>query len=174
MHSKSLRGKDDHNRYPGQSGSSFAHQQLSGSRQQLAQSQLQLQLLQQAAYSNDPAILANLPKGHQQHHQGHHAKYNHSSTLNHHHLHQHQLQQSHVHQRQVHTAHRVPVVSHGPGGQHQPPLPPLPGQAVSNQGSKPVTEIDDLIHLAGPLTEDAILRTLQARFMERHYFVSDK
>lgn len=32
--------------------------------------------------------------------------------------------------------------------------------------------MEDLIHLQGPLTEDAVMRTLQARFNERKYFVS--
>lgn len=34
------------------------------------------------------------------------------------------------------------------------------------------TEVRDLIHLPGPLTEDAVLRTLHARFFSREYFVS--
>lgn len=32
--------------------------------------------------------------------------------------------------------------------------------------------MDDLIHLQGPLTEDAVMRTLQARFNDGKYFVS--
>jgi len=32
--------------------------------------------------------------------------------------------------------------------------------------------VDDLIHLAGPLTEDAVLKTLQARFYAEEFFVS--
>lgn len=35
-----------------------------------------------------------------------------------------------------------------------------------------VQEVEDLIHLAGPLTEDAVLKTLHARFCSSHYFVS--
>jgi dachs protein len=31
--------------------------------------------------------------------------------------------------------------------------------------------VDDLIHLAGPLTEDAVLKTLQARFYADEFFV---
>lgn len=31
--------------------------------------------------------------------------------------------------------------------------------------------MDDLIHLQGPLTEDAVMRTLQARFKEKLNFV---
>lgn len=33
-------------------------------------------------------------------------------------------------------------------------------------------DMDDLIHLLGPLTEDAVMKTLQARFIEKKYFVS--
>lgn len=33
-------------------------------------------------------------------------------------------------------------------------------------------ETEDLIHLPGPLTEDAVLRTLQARFFNQDYFTS--
>lgn len=32
--------------------------------------------------------------------------------------------------------------------------------------------MEDLIHLNGPLTEDAVMKTLQARFNEKKYFVS--
>lgn len=32
--------------------------------------------------------------------------------------------------------------------------------------------VDDLIHLAGPLTEDAVLKTLQARYYAQEYFVN--
>ena len=35
-------------------------------------------------------------------------------------------------------------------------------------------EMNDLIHLMGPLTEDAVMKTLQARFNEKKYFVSSK
>ena len=35
-----------------------------------------------------------------------------------------------------------------------------------------LTDIHDLIHLAGPLTEDAVLKCLQARFCANQYFVS--
>lgn len=33
-------------------------------------------------------------------------------------------------------------------------------------------DMEDLIHLPGPLTEDAVMRTLQARFAAGKYFVS--
>lgn len=33
------------------------------------------------------------------------------------------------------------------------------------------SNVDDLIHLAGPLTEDAVLKTLQARFCADEFFV---
>lgn len=32
--------------------------------------------------------------------------------------------------------------------------------------------VDDLIHLPGPLTEDAVLKTLQARYYAEEFFVS--
>ncbi len=35
-----------------------------------------------------------------------------------------------------------------------------------------LTELHDLIHLDPPLSEDAILRTMQARFFNQKYFVS--
>ncbi|XP_063858660.1 unconventional myosin-IXb-like isoform X1 [Scylla paramamosain] len=35
-----------------------------------------------------------------------------------------------------------------------------------------VQEVEDLIHLAGPLTEDAVLKTLHARFCSSHYFTN--
>lgn len=43
--------------------------------------------------------------------------------------------------------------------------------------TNPVTELstsemNDLIHLLGPLTEDAVMKTLHARFNEKKYFVS--
>jgi hypothetical protein len=34
------------------------------------------------------------------------------------------------------------------------------------------TEMEDLINLPGPLTEDAVMRTLQARFNDNKHFVS--
>jgi dachs protein len=34
------------------------------------------------------------------------------------------------------------------------------------------SDLEDLIHLTGPLTEDAVLRALQARFAATNYFVS--
>lgn len=34
------------------------------------------------------------------------------------------------------------------------------------------TNVDDLIHLVGPLTEDAVIRALQTRFAMKNYFVS--
>ena len=35
----------------------------------------------------------------------------------------------------------------------------------------PLATINDLIHLQGPLTEDAVLKTLQARFYNQKYQV---
>ncbi|XP_039284577.1 unconventional myosin-IXa [Nilaparvata lugens] len=39
-----------------------------------------------------------------------------------------------------------------------------PGGAMQPRGSTSVADLDDLIHLAGPLTEDALLKCLHARF----------
>jgi hypothetical protein len=36
-----------------------------------------------------------------------------------------------------------------------------------------VSETEDLIHLNGPLTEDAVMKTLHARFSEKKFFVSE-
>lgn len=36
----------------------------------------------------------------------------------------------------------------------------------------PPKEMEDLIHLSGPLTEDAVMKTMQARFENGKYFVS--
>jgi hypothetical protein len=35
-----------------------------------------------------------------------------------------------------------------------------------------LAEVQDLIHLESPLTEDDVMRTLQARFFNQKYFVS--
>lgn len=45
------------------------------------------------------------------------------------------------------------------------------GIAGNGSGSKTV-KLDDLIHLPGPLTEDAVMRTLHTRFNEGKFFVS--
>lgn len=36
------------------------------------------------------------------------------------------------------------------------------------------TDVDDLIHLRGPLTEDAVVRALQARFYHNKFYVSPR
>lgn len=46
-----------------------------------------------------------------------------------------------------------------------------PAQIKSPKHPTPVN-MEDLIHLPGPLTEDAVMRTLQARFNDSKYFVS--
>ena len=33
-------------------------------------------------------------------------------------------------------------------------------------------DMEDLINLSGPLTEDAVMKTLQSRFNDKNYFVS--
>ncbi|XP_049273650.1 unconventional myosin-Vb-like [Rhipicephalus sanguineus] len=53
------------------------------------------------------------------------------------------------------------------------PVPPAgAAPAVHHQGTKSCAEVRDLIHLPGPLTEDAVLRTLHARFFSREYFTN--
>lgn len=45
-------------------------------------------------------------------------------------------------------------------------------QNQQQQSKLPPKEMEDLIHLPGPLTEDAVMRTLQARFNDGKHFVS--
>lgn len=47
-----------------------------------------------------------------------------------------------------------------------------PTRAVTGAHNVQSKDMDDLIHLQGPLTEDAVMRTLQARFNDEKYFVS--
>lgn len=47
-----------------------------------------------------------------------------------------------------------------------------PSKTVTSPNKILAKDMDDLIHLQGPLTEDAVMRTLQARFNEGKYFVS--
>lgn len=47
-----------------------------------------------------------------------------------------------------------------------------PSKTVTSPHKILPKDMEDLIHLQGPLTEDAVMRTLQARFNEKKYFVS--
>lgn len=47
-----------------------------------------------------------------------------------------------------------------------------PSKTVTSPNKILAKDMEDLIHLQGPLTEDAVMRTLQARFNEGKYFVS--
>lgn len=47
-----------------------------------------------------------------------------------------------------------------------------PSKTVTSPHKILAKDMEDLIHLQGPLTEDAVMRTLQARFNEKKYFVS--
>lgn len=49
-----------------------------------------------------------------------------------------------------------------------------PTRTVTGTHKVQAKDMDDLIHLQGPLTEDAVMRTLQARFNDAKYFVSFK
>ncbi|XP_013109601.1 unconventional myosin-IXa isoform X2 [Stomoxys calcitrans] len=53
-------------------------------------------------------------------------------------------------------------------------LPGMGSQGIFSTPGQPKQpfELDDLIHLSGPLTEDAVMRTLQARFHENCYFTN--
>lgn len=46
-----------------------------------------------------------------------------------------------------------------------------PSRVVNAKRALP-KDMDDLIHLPGPLTEDAVMRTLQARFGDGKHYVS--
>lgn len=46
-----------------------------------------------------------------------------------------------------------------------------PSRVVNAKRALP-KDMEDLIHLPGPLTEDAVMRTLQARFGDGKHFVS--
>lgn len=48
-----------------------------------------------------------------------------------------------------------------------------PSKTVTSPHKILAKDMEDLIHLQGPLTEDAVMRTLQARFNEHKYFVSN-
>lgn len=54
----------------------------------------------------------------------------------------------------------APAAGGTPVGAPAPLLAPLPA------------DVDDLIHLRGPLTEDAVVRALQARFYHNKFYVS--
>lgn len=47
-----------------------------------------------------------------------------------------------------------------------------PNRTMANTQTISPKDIEDLIHLQGPLTEDAVMRTLQARYDSKKYFVS--
>ncbi|XP_058984129.1 unconventional myosin-Ia isoform X2 [Musca domestica] len=55
------------------------------------------------------------------------------------------------------------------GGIIQGPIDNFP---TSGGQTKQPHELDDLIHLSGPLTEDAVMRTLQSRFHDNCYFTN--
>lgn len=47
-----------------------------------------------------------------------------------------------------------------------------PSKTVTSPHKIMPKDMEDLIHLQGPLTEDAVMRTLHARFNDGKYFVS--
>lgn len=73
-------------------------------------------------------------------------------------------QQRHTHCQQS----PLPTLVTPPEDTHQTP------QQQATVAMRPVgcAELEDLIHLAGPLTEDAVLKCLQARFCASQFFVS--
>ncbi|XP_059474845.1 unconventional myosin-IXa isoform X2 [Neocloeon triangulifer] len=58
-----------------------------------------------------------------------------------------------------------------PSNPPAPPLPPVPAPTAVPPPMAPA-DLEDLIHLPGPLTEDAVLRALQARFSANNYFTN--
>ncbi|XP_068618657.1 unconventional myosin-XIX isoform X2 [Battus philenor] len=77
----------------------------------------------------------------------------------------------------------LPPPAPAPHTQHAPPAatqaPPLPladarrrAAAASGAGAAGGADVDDLIHLRGPLTEDAVVRALQARFYRNKFYTS--
>ncbi|KAF4519847.1 hypothetical protein B566_EDAN006861 [Ephemera danica] len=94
-----------------------------------------------------------------------------------------QLERLATQQQQQHQPHiQQPPVQPPPPPPHLTPTSPSGGQTGCGQvGSLPAPHmagaatagnLEDLIHLPGPLTEDAVLRALQARFAATQYFVS--
>lgn len=81
----------------------------------------------------------------------------------------HSLNRSNQYANQLHTAPSSNGVFGGGGGTQ---VSPVGGIFPSVCQPKQPYELDDLIHLSGPLTEDAVMRTLQARYHENSYFVS--
>lgn len=65
--------------------------------------------------------------------------------------------------------HKHTVISHTAGSVN---IISATSKKTENGKQRKPSEIDDLIHLPGPLTEDAVMRALQARFNENKYFVS--
>jgi dachs protein len=77
----------------------------------------------------------------------------------------------------------TPLPQHHHTHPQQPPLPTLvtPPEDLQQTPQQQVTvamrpvgcaDLEDLVHLAGPLTEDAVLKCLQARFCASQFFVS--
>ncbi|CAD7080160.1 unnamed protein product [Hermetia illucens] len=65
--------------------------------------------------------------------------------------------------------HKHTVISHTAGSVN---IISATSKKTENGKQRKPSEIDDLIHLPGPLTEDAVMRALQARFNENKYFTN--
>lgn len=75
-----------------------------------------------------------------------------------------------------------PALAESPLLQQPPniPPPPIPNEVVRSRTpmledqvkKSKLVDVQDLIHLPPPLSEDLVLRTLQARFCNKSYFVS--
>lgn len=142
--------------------------------------------------SNTLPMRSSAHTSHLQHQQQHHQQHQQQSSY-----HQ-QPQQHHQHQQHQHQPNQLPF---SPIQKHLNPchgintLPmgfsnsnivgsihnvnrsnqyanQLNNTSNGNSQHKQPYELEDLIHLSGPLTEDAVMRTLQARFNENCYFVS--
>lgn len=46
------------------------------------------------------------------------------------------------------------------------------GNAITQPSKLELKDMEDLIHMSGPLTEDAVMKTLHFRFDEKKHFVS--
>ncbi|XP_075149902.1 unconventional myosin-IXb-like dachs isoform X2 [Haematobia irritans] len=87
-------------------------------------------------------------------------------------LHNSHLNRSNQYVNQVHTSTNGNSGYGGGSGIGMLGMGGMQGMFPPTNQSKQPYEMDDLIHLSGPLTEDAVMRTLQARFHENCYFTN--
>ncbi|XP_061391868.1 myosin-G heavy chain [Musca vetustissima] len=126
---------------------------------------------------------------HQSQHNLQHSHLHHHQPSSHHSNGTNQHQQQFQQQTAQHSSHHQQLQNHHQQQQQLPFIPiqkhlnPCSGintlpisfancHARPNGQTKQPHELDDLIHLSGPLTEDAVMRTLQARFHDNCYFTN--